>query len=107
MAWVEVVLVAGLDVPPESMLRGGPEHKIEYGFAADRIRRHAKFFGMHPLGTNTDHEVHFLRERKRLLEEQVDIPFGRVPAEERSDSRLQFQPLVYRRNFNRCGRAKA
>src|SRR5580700_10196455 len=103
----EVVLVAGFDVPPESMLRGGPEHKIQYGFTADRVRRHAKFFRMHPLGTNAYHKVHFFRERPRLLEEQVDIPFGRVPAEKRRDSRLKFQPLVYRRKFNRRRRAEA
>src|SRR5580693_8206887 len=55
---------------------------------------------MHPLGANTYHKVHSLRQRPRLLEQQVNIPFSRLPAEKRRDSRLKFQPLLYRRNFN-------
>ena len=103
----KVVFVPRFKVPTESMLRGGPEHKIQHGFTADRVRCRTVFRRMNPRRTNAHHELRFFRERPRLLEQKVDIPFSRMSGEKRCDSRLNFQPVLYRLNFNRDGRAKA
>ena len=62
---------------------------------------------MNPLRTNTEHKLHFFGEGPGLLEQKVGIPFCRVTAEERRDARLKFQPVLYRRNFNRDVGAEA
>jgi hypothetical protein len=62
---------------------------------------------MNPLGTNAQHELRFLRERPRLLEEKVDIPFCRVACEKWRNSQLEFQPVLYRRHLNRDSGAEA
>ena len=103
----KVVFIAGFEVPTESTLRGRPEHEIQYDFSASGVGGHAVFRRMNPLRTNAQHELHFLRERPRLLEQKVDVPFCRVMGEKRRNSRLKFQPVLYRCNFNRDGRAEA
>ena len=65
------------------------------------------FVDMNPLRTNAEHELRFFRESPRLLEQKVGIPFRRVTGEKRRNSRLKFQPVLYRRNFNRDGGAEA
>jgi hypothetical protein len=60
MASSKVVFVAWLNVPTESTLRGGPVHKVEGGFTADRVRRHAILAGVNPLRANTNHKLRFL-----------------------------------------------
>jgi hypothetical protein len=52
---------------------------------------------------HTSHELRFFRERPRFLEKKADIPFCRVTPEERRDSSLKLQPILYRRNFSRFG----
>ena len=103
----KAVLVARFEVPPESMPGGGPVHKIQHGFTADGVRCHAVFRRMGPLRTHAQHELGFFRERPRLLKQKVGVPFCRVRGEKRRNSRLKFQPVLYRRNFNRDGGAEA
>ena len=103
----KVVFVARFEVPTESMLRGGPEHKIQHDLTANGVRCHAVFCRMNPLRTNTQHEFRFFRERPRLLEQKVGVPFCRVKGEKRRNSRLKFQPVLYGRNFNCDGGAEA
>src|SRR5271167_1562431 len=66
MASPKVVFVTRFEVPTESMLRGGPEHKIQHDFTANRVRCHAVFRRMNPRRTNAQHELRFFRERPRL-----------------------------------------
>src|ERR1700689_5458764 len=61
---------------------------------------------MNPLGTNTAHELHFWGEGPGLLEEKIDMPFCRGAGEKRRTARFKFQPVLYRRDFNRQVRAK-
>src|SRR5580700_4933700 len=103
----KVELVARFEIPTESMLRRGPEHKIQHAFSADGVRRHTVSRCMNPLRPNARHELRFFRECPRLLEQKVDLPFGRVTGEKRSNSRLKFQLVLYRRNFDGKGWAKA
>src|SRR5580704_12936231 len=100
----KVVRVTRFEVPTESMLPGGPEHKIQHGFTADGVRCHAVFRRMNPLRSNAQHELRFLRQRPGLLKQKVDVPFCRVACEKRSNSQLKFQPVLDWRHFNRdCG----
>jgi hypothetical protein len=62
---------------------------------------------MNPLRPNTSHELRFFRKRPRFFKKKVDIPFCRVTPEERRNSSLKLQPILYRRNLNRDGGAEA
>src|ERR1700722_13573513 len=50
----EAVIVARFEEPAKSMLRRGPEHKIQHDFTAKRVRCHAVRTGTYPLRTNPD-----------------------------------------------------
>jgi hypothetical protein len=54
-----------------------------------------------------DHELHVLRQLKRLFENQVSFPFFAVLAEQRADAGLDFQPMLDRRHLDRDARPKA
>src|SRR6516162_194779 len=71
------------------------------------MRRFAVFVRVNPRGTNTDHELHFWRQRPRLLEQKVGTPFCGVTVEKRGNACLKFEPFFYRRNFNGDGRAES
>src|SRR3984885_2273496 len=107
MAAPKVVLIARFEIPAESMLRHGPEHKIQHGFTADGVCCCAVFRGVNPLRTNSHHELRFFRECPWLLKQKVDVPFRGAPGKERWNPRLQFQPVLDWRNFNRDRRAEA
>src|ERR1039457_2280433 len=62
---------------------------------------------MNTLRTNPEHKLHFFGEGPRLLEQKVRVPFCRAMGESRRNAYLKFQPILYRRNFNREGRAEA
>src|ERR1700722_8776052 len=62
---------------------------------------------MEPLRTNAHHELRFFRERPWLLEQEVDVPFRGVAGKERCNTRLQFQPVLDWRDFNRDRRTEA
>src|ERR1035438_1292712 len=61
---------------------------------------------MNPLRTNPEHKLHFFRERPRLLEQKVGVPFRRVTAESRRNAHLEFQPVFYGCNLTRGSRAE-
>lgn len=106
MPWPEVVLAAWFQIPAKSTLRGGPEHKIQHGFTGNGVARRPAFPRMNPLRANPEHELHFSGKGPGLLEQKVRAPLCRVMAESRRDACLQFQPVLYRRNFNRDGWAE-
>src|ERR1700689_5292574 len=62
---------------------------------------------MNPLRANPEHKLHLLGEGPGLLEQKVRVPFCRVMAERRRHACFKFQPVLYRRNFNRDGGAEA
>lgn len=55
----EVVFVAWFKVPAKSMLRGGPEHKVQYDFDAEGVCCNALGTRMYPLRTKAGHKFHF------------------------------------------------
>ena len=101
MAWSKAVVVTRFDKPAESMLSGGPEHKIQDSFDGRRVSYGAGFVRMNPLWTSAGHELHLRGEVPRLLEQKIGIPFPGVTAEKRRNTRFKLQPVLYRRNFNR------
>ena len=56
---------------------------------------------MNPLRTNAEHKLCFMGEGPRLLKQKVSIPFRRVTTEKPRNAPLEFQPVLYRRKFNR------
>ena len=56
---------------------------------------------MNPLRTNSDHKLRCAGKFPGLLEEKVCVPFPGVAAEKRRNASLQFQPILYRCDFNR------
>ena len=84
----KVVLVARFEEPAESMLPGGPEHKIQHGFSGDRVRCYAVLPRMNPLRAKAEHELRFIREGPGLLEQKVGVPFCRVTGEKGRNARL-------------------
>jgi len=103
----KAVVVAGFQIPAESTLRAGPEHKVQRGLAAGCVRRDAVSSCVNPHRANAGHKLHFLGQRPGLLEQKIGIPFRRMTAEGRRDARLNLQPVLYRRNFNGDSRAEA
>src|SRR5580658_996832 len=98
----KVVVVSRFEVPAKSMLpHRRPEHEIPCGFSGDRVACHSALSGMNPFWAHSEHELHFFRERPGLLEQKVHIPFCRVTAEKRRNAPFNFEPVVYRGNFNR------
>jgi hypothetical protein len=55
----EAVIVARFEEPAKSMLRGGPEHKVQCRFAAERVPCHSIGPRMYPLRADAEHKFHF------------------------------------------------
>ena len=105
--WSELVLIARLQIPPESMPFPRPKHKVRRQLNTQRIRFLPKRIRMNPLRPNAKHEFHFGRDRPRLLENQIGGPFRRMPPKQRRHPRLNLQPLLDRRKLHRDRRPKA
>ncbi len=56
---------------------------------------------MNPTRTNAEHKLGFMRQSPRLLKQKVSIPFCRVTTRKPRHASLEFQPVLFRRNFNR------
>ena len=103
----KVVLITRFEIPAEFMLPGGPKHKIQHGFTAERVRYNVVSTGMNPLRTNAEHKLRFMGQGPRLLKQKVSIPFCRAATEKPRNAPLKFQPVLYRRKFNRDGGTEA
>ena len=80
MAGAKLVIVS-LEIPPEFMPMGGPEHEVGSDFNTRGICRSAVFVCVNPLGAGAEHELEFRRYVPRLLEQNVGAPFRRVSSE--------------------------
>src|ERR1700750_1714635 len=75
------------------MLSGWPEHKVSRHLSRDGVRYLFSLFQVNPFWPDAKHKLSLVRDRPRLLEEQVGVPLRRVPGIERGDACLQFKPV--------------
>lgn len=106
MSAPKTVFVTWFDIPAEPAFCRRPIHKIGRDFSPDCIRCHSVASCMNPLRPHANHKLRLLRQSPGLLENKVGIPLGRVPSEKRCNPRLNFQPVLDRRNFHRNRRAE-
>src|SRR5262249_35784584 len=71
----EFVLISRFEIPAKAMLARAPEHEVENRLRADSVGGRAGFSGVNPLGSSDGHELDFLSESPRLLEEQIGAPY--------------------------------
>src|ERR1700742_3353757 len=77
MAGAEIVAESRFHEPAELAVRGRPERELERHLGGDRSGLEI------PFGSATDHELDFVRQIERLLEQQVGAPLRAAPPKQR------------------------
>src|SRR5665213_1610748 len=98
---LESIIVARFQIQAELPLSPRPEHEIQRRLSGNGIPGAAMDYSMLPFWPDAEHELDRIRQCEWLLEEEVGIQFRLAPAEQGRDATLQFQPVRYRRRFNR------